>query len=143
MSRRPAARRREADAVPELPLGVVRMDLWLVAARVFKTRSFAQEACQGGHVKLNERASAPGHDVKLGDVVDVWGPAGRRVLRVKGLAARRGPAEAARALYDDLTPRAPEVAPPPVVRDRGAGRPTKQEGRALRRLKEAGDADPE
>jgi len=135
VSRRPAARRRDADVFADVPLGVVRLDLWLIAARVYKTRTLAQDACVGGHVKLNERAAGPGHDVKLGDVVDAWAPAGRRVLRVKGLAARRGPSEAARTLYDDLTPRAPEVPPPPVSRDRGAGRPTKQEGRELRRLK--------
>jgi ribosome-associated heat shock protein Hsp15 len=121
------------------PVQSVRVDKWLWAARVFKTRSLASGACDGGKVDVNEQSAKPAKALRPGDVVRVTLPQGRRrILKVIALDDRRGSATVARALYDDLTPpeppRARWAAPP--ARVPGAGRPTKRERRALDRLRE-------
>jgi ribosome-associated heat shock protein Hsp15 len=118
----------------------VRLDKWLWAARVFKTRSLAGAACDGGKVDLNDQAAKPAKAVRPGDLVRVTLPQGRRrILKVVALDDRRGSAAVARALYEDLTP--PEPARPrgatPPLRPPGAGRPTKRERRAIDRLRDA------
>jgi ribosome-associated heat shock protein Hsp15 len=113
----------------------VRLDKWLIASRMFKTRTLAQEACDGGHVTVNDHAAAPGRAVKSGDLVVAATPGGKRILRITGLAERRGPTELARTLYDDLTPPAPPSEEPLALRDRGAGRPTKRDRRVLDRTR--------
>jgi ribosome-associated heat shock protein Hsp15 len=114
----------------------VRLDKWLLAARVYKTRTLCQEACDGGHVALNERAAAPAKPVRVGDLVEATTPAGRRILRVTALGEKRGPAATARALYEDLTPPPPPSEDPIALRDRGAGRPTKRDRRLIDRMHE-------
>ncbi|MGH7332523.1 MAG: RNA-binding S4 domain-containing protein [Candidatus Rokuibacteriota bacterium] len=115
----------------------VRVDKWLWAARLFKTRTVAAAACQGGKVDVNEQAAKPARLVRLGDTLRATLESGRRVVRVIALADRRGPATAARALYDDLTPPTPPRMRDarPVYRTPGAGRPTKRERRAIERLR--------
>jgi ribosome-associated heat shock protein Hsp15 len=115
----------------------LRVDKWLWAARFFKTRSLAAAACAGGKVDVNEEAVKPARLVRPGDLVRVTVPGGRRIARVLALTDRRGPASAARALYEDLTPPAPpRVGRAPVVfRPPGAGRPTKRERREIDRLR--------
>jgi len=116
----------------------LRIDKWLWAARVFKTRGVAADACDGGKVDLNEQSAKPAKAVRPGDVVRVTLPAGRRrVLKVVALDDRRGRASAARALYEDLTPPEPPRAwaARPPLRAPGAGRPTKRERRDLDRLR--------
>jgi ribosome-associated heat shock protein Hsp15 len=114
----------------------VRIDKWLWAARMFKTRSAASTACSAGHVKLGGDSAKASKVVKAGDRIDVITPGGPRNLEVVGLADRRGTAAVAQALYVDHTP-----PPPPkeerVVeyRDPGAGRPTKKQHRELRKLR--------
>lgn len=116
----------------------VRIDTWLSAARVFKTRSLAAAACQGGKVDVNNDAAKPAKMVKSGDVVRVTLPMGRRrILKLVIPGDRRGTPAQARTLYEDLTP--PELprlgqARPPF-RPPGAGRPTKRERRDLERLR--------
>jgi ribosome-associated heat shock protein Hsp15 len=116
----------------------VRIDKWLWAARVFKTRSVAADACDGGKVDVNDQAVKPAKVVRPGDYIKVTLPQGRRrVLKVLALGERRGSAEVARALFEDLTPPEPprlRYARPPF-RAPGAGRPTKRERRALDRLR--------
>src|SRR5262245_16250518 len=113
-----------------------RIDKWLWHARVVRTRSSAAALVDEGHVRLNgERVSANSQPVKAGDVVTVALDRTVRVMKVIGFAERRGDADAARLLCEDLTPRPPAPAEPPVgLRDPGSGRPTKQERRALDRL---------
>ena len=82
----------------------VRLDKWLWAARCFKTRSQATDACSEDKARVNDRVAKASQAVKVGDTVDVVCPGGRRVLEVRGLAERRGPAAAAQALYEDHTP---------------------------------------
>lgn len=112
----------------------VRLDRWLVAARLYKTRTIAQEHCAGGLVKLNSERADAGKMVKCGDTIEAVRAEKRLIWRILALEVRRGNATAAQALYEDLTPVAPVV---PVVeqRDRGVGRPTKREGREIRWLK--------
>ena len=116
----------------------IRVDKWLWAARVFKTRSLASTACDGGKVDINAEAAKPARRVRAGDRVEVSLPRGRRrILKVVAIGDRRGSAEAARALFEDLTPPEPprrRQAPPPF-REPGAGRPTKRQRREIERLR--------
>jgi ribosome-associated heat shock protein Hsp15 len=118
----------------------VRLDKWLWAARVYKTRSLAQTACDGGKVDVNGQAAKPARPVRLGDRIQVTLGEWRRELVVRALGERRGPATEARALYEDLSPPPPPRAqrlPPAVLRYPGLGRPTKRERRMLDRLRDA------
>ena len=115
----------------------IRIDKWLWAARAFRTRSLAAVACAGGKVDVNEHAAKPARLVRAGDLLHVTVGTARRVLRITALSDRRGPAPAARTLYEDLTPPAPpRIRQAPVGRrPMGAGRPTKRERRAIDRLR--------
>ncbi len=119
-------------------LDSIRVDKWLWAARVFKTRSLASTACDGGKVDVNDEAAKPARKVRAGDLVRVSLPRGRRrILKVTALVDRRGSAEAAKALFDDLTPPEPPRArqPLPPRREAGTGRPTKRDRREIERLR--------
>ena len=112
-----------------------RIDKWLWHARVVRTRSAAAALASEGHVRLNgERVSAASRPVKPGDVVTVALDRTVRVMMVTGFAPRRGDADAARGLYEDLSPKPEAAATPVAERDAGSGRPTKQERRAVDRL---------
>jgi len=115
----------------------MRVDKWLWAARVFKTRSLAADACAGGKVDVNDDGAKPAKQIRAGDLIHVTVVGGKRIIKVVALAERRGPAAAARALYEDLTPPAPPRIrqPRPPYRPPGAGRPTKRERRQLDRLR--------
>jgi len=85
-----------------------RLDKWLWYARVVKARTSAAALVEAGHVRINGiREQAPGHGVKLGDVLTIGLDRSVRVLKVIGFAERRGDAAAARVLYDELQGRAP------------------------------------
>jgi ribosome-associated heat shock protein Hsp15 len=119
--------------------GRQRIDKWLWHARVVRTRSTAAALVTSGHVRLNgERCLAASRAVKAGDVVTIALDRAVRIMKVQGFAERRGDAQAARPLYQDLTPPAPASAPQasPAARAPGSGRPTKQERRAIDRLTE-------
>lgn len=115
----------------------VRVDSWLWAVRLFKTRSAAAEACRGGHVRINGATVKPARTVVPGDEVRARvGDRERIVEVVETIAKRVGAPVAARCLIDRSPP------PPPrpqlvgvPVRDRGAGRPTKKERRDMERLR--------
>jgi len=84
-----------------------RLDKWLWHARLVKARSSAVALVEAGHVRINGvRETAPGHGIKLGDVVTVGLDRSVRVLKVVGFAERRGDAASARVLYVDLQHRA-------------------------------------
>jgi ribosome-associated heat shock protein Hsp15 len=81
-----------------------RIDRWLWNARVVRTRTAAAALVVAGHVRVNgNRVAAPGRDVKCGDVVTVALHGGVRVLKVTGVALRRGDAAAAALIYVDLS----------------------------------------
>ena len=83
----------------------IRIDKWLWQARFFKTRSLAAGVVSGGRLRLNgARMAKPGRAVGAGDVL-VFPQGGHiRTIRILAPGTRRGPAEEARALYDDLAP---------------------------------------
>lgn len=116
-------------------LAEVRLDKWLWAARCYKTRGVAAEACDAGHVKVNGNSAKPAKSVRVGDRVEARTEGGPRVFEVVALADRRGPAERARALYIDHSPPPPPRDPHAVTRERGSGRPSKQERRKIDRLR--------
>jgi ribosome-associated heat shock protein Hsp15 len=113
-----------------------RIDRWLWAARAFRSRSLAAQACDGGKVTVNGASAKPHKLVRSGDLIEITTPAGKRRWRVLDLAERRGPATVARTLYDDLTPPpTPEPFDPSMPRrERGSGRPTKRDRRRMDRL---------
>jgi len=115
----------------------VRLDRWLWAARVFRSRSLAAEACDGGKVDVDGHAAKPARALRAGDLVEVTLPRGRRKLKVVALGVRRGPASVARELYEDLTPPAPPREPgtPAEPAWEKGGRPTKRDRRRMERLR--------
>ena len=118
----------------------VRIDRWLWAARAFRSRTLAAEACDGGKIEVNGARAKPHKLLRAGDLVAVSTPVGKRSLKVVGLAERRGPASEARTLYEDLTPPSPPAEKTFFRRERGSGRPTKRERRQLDRWSFPSDA---
>jgi ribosome-associated heat shock protein Hsp15 len=116
-----------------------RIDKWLWHARVVRTRSAAAALAVSGHVRINgQRIDGASRAVRLGDVVTVALDRSVRVLKVAAFAERRGPAESARVLAEDLTPvsePAPATQAAPGARPSGAGRPTKRDRRAIAHLR--------
>jgi len=83
-----------------------RLDKWLWHARVVKARTSAAGLVEAGHVRINGvRETAPGHAVKIGDVLTIGLDNSVRILKVAGFSERRGDATAARVLYEDLQDR--------------------------------------
>ena len=115
----------------------VRVDSWLWAVRVYKTRSAATTACRAGHVRIGgDRAKAAQH-VRPGDEVRIRIAGFDRILVVRQTIVKRVSAPLAAAAADDLTPPPPprESVPFVPLRDRGAGRPTKRERRDIDKLR--------
>jgi ribosome-associated heat shock protein Hsp15 len=80
-----------------------RLDKWQWHARVVKARTSASMLVEAGHVRINGvRETAPGHAVKVGDVLTIGLDRTVRLLKVVGFSERRGDASAARVLYADL-----------------------------------------
>ena len=117
----------------------VRVDRWLTAARIYKSRTIAQDAVRAGHVEVNGKRAEPSTPVTVGDQVEARAPRGLFVAEVKALADKRLSPPAARALYEDFSPPPPPREERVAVRARGAGRPTKAERRATERLRGARD----
>ncbi len=114
----------------------VRIDVWVWAVRLFKTRGIAADAVRAGHVKLNGASVKPAAQVVPGDTVRVWKDHREMTLEVLATVRKRVGAPVARCCYADHSPPPPpkEVLASMPVRDRGAGRPTKKERRELDRL---------
>jgi ribosome-associated heat shock protein Hsp15 len=124
----------------------VRIDKWLWAARLVKTRALAAEAVKGGRVHVNGHAVKPSRDVKVGDRLELSLGQTRMVVDVLGIAERRGPAAEAQKLYAETEDsrvtreRAAELrrlaGPQPVPEVRG--RPTKRDRRRYERSRRGG-----
>ena len=135
----------------------VRIDKWLWAARLVKTRPLGTEAVKGGRVTVNGRPAKPSKDVGPGDRLELTNGPVKITVNIKATAERRGPASLAQQLYDE-TPEsiagreayaeqrrleAQSMAQAPSYYDRG-GRPTKRDrrrfeaGRDERRAKDRG-----
>jgi len=125
------------------PLDAVRLDVWLDVSCLFKTRSEAQRACKSGQVEVNGQAGKPHRLVNAGDQINISRPFGaRQSVVVVGVAERSIPKADARRLYDDRTPRptSEEIATRRAERvfraaHAAAGRPDKQQRRAVRKLR--------
>lgn len=117
---------------------VARVDSWLWAVRLVKTRSAATALCRAGHVRINGERAKPAQHLKGGDEVQFRAEGGPpRVVVVRALYVKRVGAPVAIDAYADNSP-----PPPPKeerlflgVRDRGAGRPTKRDRREIERLR--------
>lgn len=115
----------------------IRVDAWTWAVRIYPTRSAASTACKAGHVKVNGAGAKPAHQVRIGDKVRARTAGGERVVIVTGLIDKRTSATVAVQNYEDHSPPPPprEARPAPVLRERGAGRPTKRDRRQVERLR--------
>lgn len=146
-----------APATPDPQAASLRADKWLWFARFFKSRGLAADVCKAGKLRVSgTKVAKASHPVRPGDVLTF--PQGQevRVVRVRALGTRRGPASEAATLYEDMDPPtskrpaskrptstdpaaadpAAKPAPPPGAnRPQGAGRPTKRARRELDRLR--------
>lgn len=120
----------------------IRLDKWLWFVRFCKSRALAQKLIERGQISINgQKAHKSSASVRVGDrLIAVLGPVKRTVV-VKNIGARRGSASEAQALYDEPTPPerlhrddqgvAAHKAGPLLKREKGAGRPTKKDRRAI------------
>ena len=121
---------------------IVRMDKWLWAARLFKTRSLAADAIKGGKVKVGDNPVKPSREVKEGDIIQVQIEQLHKVVEVKTVIKNRVSAKQVPEVYNDLTPKEEYEriefmhAYKAEWRDRGAGRPTKKERRMIEKMKD-------
>ena len=114
----------------------IRLDKWLWQARFVKSRSLAAKLCAGSRMRVNRRPiDKPSAQVRTGDVLTFALGNHIRVVRIVALGSRRGPAVEARTLYEDLSE--PPPSPPAIAarRERGSGRPTKADRRAIDRMR--------
>ena len=118
-------------------LQTVRVDAWLWSIRLYPTRSAATAACKAGHVRVNGSSAKPAHPVRAGDTVRARTIAAERTVIVVSLVEKRTSAALAVLNYEDRTPapQAGDERPAPIVRDRGAGRPTKRDRRRVEQLR--------
>ena len=121
---------------------IVRMDKWLWAARLFKTRSLATDAIKGGKVKIDGNPVKPSREVKEGDIIQVQIDQLHKIVEVKTVVKNRVSAKQVPEVYNDLTPKEEYEriefmhAYKAEWRDRGAGRPTKKERRMIEKMKD-------
>ncbi|MCG7210988.1 MULTISPECIES: RNA-binding S4 domain-containing protein [Streptomyces] len=129
-----------AEAAAPAPGESVRIDSWIWAVRLIKTRSMGATACRGGHVQLNGERVKPAHSVRVGDEVRLRQEGRERIVIVKRLIRKRVGAPVAAQCYVDNSPPPPprEAVAPIGLRDRGTGRPTKRDRRELERLRGLG-----
>ena len=123
--------------------GEVRIDKWLWATRVFKTRSIATEACKKGRVFISDVAVKPSRSIKVGDVLNVRKPPITYTFEVLALSENRMGAKLVPDFLKNLTPKSQydllEMSRISgfVNRQKGLGRPTKKDGRALAEFTES------
>jgi ribosome-associated heat shock protein Hsp15 len=117
--------------------GSVRVDSWLWAVRVYKTRSAATTACRAGHVRVNGDRAKAAQPVRVGDELRVRIAGFDRILIVRKLIVKRVGAALVAEAAEDKTPPPPPITERALVpmRDRGAGRPTKRERRDIEKLR--------
>ena len=117
-----------------------RLDKWLWAVRIFKTRSLASDACRAGSVAVNEQTAKPARDVRPGELVTVKLGLVLRTLKVVDVPKSRVGAKLVANFCHDLTPKEEleKARENPVLhlleREKGSGRPTKRDRRLLDRL---------
>jgi ribosome-associated heat shock protein Hsp15 len=117
-----------------------RIDRWLCAVRLVKTRPMATQLCEGGHVRVNGAQAKPSTKVRAGDRVEALIAARERIVEVVQPIETRVGAPVAATCYVDHTP-APIVTEvrPGILAVRGEGRPSKRLRRELERLRRAAE----
>ncbi len=127
----------------------VRIDKWLWAVRLFKSRSLAASACQSGAVQVNSQPVKPSRSVKIGDMISAVVGDVNRTVKVIALLEQRVGAKLVPQYLEDLTPaaefqkvREKSFQPPILSRPRGAGRPTKKDRRRIGRVLNPGETMP-
>jgi len=117
----------------------VRVDKWLWAVRVYKSRSISNEACSSNRVLVNDEVAKPATKVKIGDVVEARRKDRTVIYKVVQLLEKRVGASLVPAAVEDLSPPAPVQADADGLvsgrRDRGTGRPTKRDRREIERFR--------
>ena len=120
----------------------IRVDKWLWAVRIFKTRSKATEACKRGRILIHDKPVKPSRVLRVNDIVQVKRPPVVFSYKVLGLLAKRLSARLVKEYVKDITPEA-ELEKLKVKetffinRDKGSGRPTKKERRIIDKLRGA------
>ena len=113
-----------------------RVDRWVWAVRLYKTRADATEACKGGHVTVDGATAKPATGVAIGSRVEAKVGGRLRILEVTQVIEKRVGAAAAAGCFVDHSPPEPVVDRTRVAaRERGAGRPTKRERRDIDRFR--------
>lgn len=124
-----------------------RIDKWLWAMRVFKTRTIATDACKKGRVSIGGTTVKPSRNIKVDDVIEVRKPPITYTFRVKALTGNRLGAKLVPDYLENLTPQSQydllEMTRISgfVDRQRGMGRPTKRDGREMSKFREETYAD--
>ena len=123
------------------PAEEVRLDKWLWAVRLYKTRSLATAACRAGHVRMNGENVKPSRSVHISDVITARIGELNRTVKVVGLLEQRVGAKLVDRYLEDQTPAAEylrvaedRLQPCAPQRPKGSGRPTKKERRQLENL---------
>jgi ribosome-associated heat shock protein Hsp15 len=118
----------------------IRVDKWLWAVRLFKTRNQATEACKKGRILIREQPVKPSRILKVNDIIQVKKPPVLYSYKVTGLLAKRLSARLVKEYVEDITPES-ELGKLRVretffiSRDKGSGRPTKKERRTIDKLR--------
>jgi ribosome-associated heat shock protein Hsp15 len=121
---------------------MARLDKWLWAARFFKTRTLAADACEMGRVEVNGQPTKPAREVQLNMMLRIKTPGGEFHVKVLGVSDTRGPASLAQLLYEET----PESrASRELVREQNryawqpeterVGKPSKKDRRDIERLR--------
>jgi ribosome-associated heat shock protein Hsp15 len=113
-----------------------RVDRWIWAVRLCKTRAEASATCRGGHVRVNGAPAKPATAVRIGDRVEAFVHGRERVLEVvRDIDKRVSAPLAAQCLIDHSPPPPPRDGAPLTTREPGSGRPTKRDRRQLDRFR--------
>ena len=120
----------------------IRIDKWLWAVRLFKTRTQAADACKGGKVKINNQSAKASREIKVDEIIEIQLPNIKRKIKVIKVVKNRVAAKFVIDLMEDLTPKE-EYERLEMMhqinsekRDRGIGRPTKKDRRIISKLKD-------
>ena len=133
--------------MPSADVSKVRIDKWLWATRVYKTRALSTEACKAGHVKVNGKAAKPARPVSVGEMVSATVGSIHRIVKALVLVDKRVVAKVLDQYVEDLTPAAEyeklkRSEPIPVFNhSKGRARPTKRDRRVFERFKSESHSD--
>lgn len=127
--------------VPDHPAAdETRVDRWLCAVRLVKTRPIATQLCEGGHVRINGSDAKPSSKVRPGDRVDAFISDRERIVEVvRPIESRVGAAVAVTCYVDHTPPPVVTEVRPGILVVRGEGRPNKRLRRELERLRRPAD----